>query len=181
MKLYIFVEGKNDIDFFEKILNSEIKRKFDEFECIPYAENMTKERNLILRIIKNNKNNYIFCPDLDTEYSEKKVNARKREIAEKYFKIDYDTVKEKMHVIVQKIESWYFAGFDKKYYIKKGIGNYYSDDAEEITKGTLKKIAKSLKKDPKIFISQITQWNYKIEIACRRNKSFKKFYNAILK
>ena len=38
MKLYIFVEGKTDIQFFDRILKQELHRKYDDFECIPFAE-----------------------------------------------------------------------------------------------------------------------------------------------
>ena len=170
MKLYIFVEGKNDIDFFEKILNSEIKKRFDDFECIPYVENMNKERDVILRLIKN-KNSYIFCPDLDAKFSENKVNSRKKEIAENFIKIDFDTVKDQMYIIIQKIESWYLAGFDRKFH------------AEEITKGTFLKIAEIKRQDVNSIRNMLisNKGKYSINVACKRNKSFEKFYNAVIK
>ena len=203
MKLYIFVEGKTDIQFFERILNREINKKFDEFKCIAYVENKFNERATIKRIIKNKNNNFIFYPDLDDKFSKKKIQDKKKEVAKNYFNIGspkskdkkyikknkklkddklikLSDIENKMFVIVQMIESWYLAGFDKNFCNNKNID--FIQETEDITKGTFSKIAKTLNKDKIEFKEMLlaNSENFSITEACNRNNSFDKFCMAVL-
>ena len=201
MKLYIFVEGEHDEDFFKKILNQELNRKYGELECKRYGENNFKERKLIKNIINKKQNNFIFCLDLDknkesikkeevanyfdigkvSSKKEKKQGKKlkKKKILKEEFQIEFSDIENKMYVVVQMIESWYLAGFDTNFCTKKHIEFY--PDTEEITKGTFKKIARELRKDPdRIRDELIRSGKFSISEARNRNKSFDNFCQKIL-
>jgi len=178
MKLYIFVEGIWDSKFFNNFLKKVLDNKFDEFECVEFAENRNNERKEIKRIVESNRK-FIFCPDLDSLFSQAKTNNKILEIAEKYLNLRVEQIQDNSYMIVQKIESWYLAGFGKTFCNKKNID--YFEDTELVTKGTFKLISKKLKIDTDRFKENLifNKNNYSIVHAKTRNKSFENFCNSI--
>jgi len=105
-RLFIWVEGQDDIRFFETVLKSKFKEKYDWVEVRPYA-NMKKEKlNSFIKSIKSMKSDYILVTDLDNSPC---VTHKKDEKTRKVSEID----KGNIVVVIKEIESWYAAGLSK--------------------------------------------------------------------
>jgi hypothetical protein len=183
LELHLFVEGKHDIIFYQVFLDKYLRDffGFKEIYYYPYAEKIMERKRLILLIKQNAKANYLICADLDAEFDEE-LRKKKIESLANTFEIEVETLAHRVFAVVVEIESWYLAGFDKDFYNKLGILEYYYENTEEITKGNFKKIVKSLRIDEVQFrdkLVRIYRNNYSIEEAKERNESFRKFLEKI--
>lgn len=189
-KLYLFIEGEWDRMFFETFLDAYLCKKynFEKITCIEFAEK-PESREMLRRFIKEGKVNFLLCPDLDSEYKKGKegedIRLEKiKKLAQQEFKLDSEedikTVQNKSFVVVQKIESWYLAGFNETFCNERKIAFY--EDTEMTTKGTFIKIAKQLQKRPSMLrdmLRKTYRHKFSIEEAKERNQSFRKFFDKV--
>ena len=107
-RLFIFVEGPDDLRFFEKVAVPIFYGKYDLVECISYSNMKNKKIKDWMRSIKAMKADYIFVTDINDSpcVIEKKsiiINQLKNSVAQ-----------EQIIVTIKEIESWYLAGITDK-------------------------------------------------------------------
>ncbi len=68
-RLFILVEGEDDIRFFGRIVKPLLVSRYDSVELIPYASIRRVKVNNFLKSVRLMKNDYIFVADIDTERS----------------------------------------------------------------------------------------------------------------
>ncbi len=165
--LFIFVEGENEMRFFERMLEPLLKQKYSCIKIVPYSK---KERkwdwiNDFIRSINKMKfASYIFVTDINTAPC---VAARKEEIKNKIRNISDDRIM----VVVKEIESWYMAGVSENFLSKnkikvpKNTDDFMKEDFEKI-------IPKKFSK--REFLIEMLKY-FSCERAQKKNKSFKYF------
>jgi len=150
--LYIWVEGEDDVKFFDMIKERLLDRKYDWIAVVPYRKEKKEKVCSYLKSIKAMNANYIFVADIDFAPC---VTGRKHELRQEYRDVDEDRIM----VVIKAIESWYLAGLDETCCRKLGVRPFTSTDS--ITKAEFNSFI------PKKFGSRI---DYMLEIL----KSFSK-------
>jgi len=163
--LFIWVEGDDDERFFNKILSPKFQKKYGTVKIIRYATMKKEKVDNFVRSIKAMGADYIYLTDINDSPC---ITAKKEETQSKYKNIDND----KMIVVIREIESWYLAGLDNKVCKQLKIDNFAN--TEYVTKEKFNALI------PKKFISKIDFMseilkNFSIEIAKRKNNSFRYF------
>ncbi|MFH1563263.1 MAG: hypothetical protein ABIF11_07620 [Nitrospirota bacterium] len=101
-RLYVFVEGQDDKNFFEKIIKPKFEKEYNEVKVELYAEESFEWRRKYIRSIRKIKAaDYIYVADINNAPC---VTAKKQKIKN----ID----KDKIIVVIKEIEGWYLAGLD---------------------------------------------------------------------
>lgn len=163
-RLYIWVEGDDDVRFFDKIIKPKFVRKYNFVEVRPYA-NLKKGRiGNFLKSIKAMNDDYIYVRDINDSPC---VSNKKQKVKDEVRNID----KNRIIVVIKEIESWYLAGLDVSYKIF-GVRPFNITDT--ITKEQFNDMLPT-KFDSRIdFMLEILKC-FSIEKAKERNKSFKYF------
>ena len=68
-RLYILVEGEDDVRFFGRVMKPLFVPRYDSVEILPYASIKRVKVNNFLKSMGQMKNDYIFVADIDTERS----------------------------------------------------------------------------------------------------------------
>lgn len=103
--IYIWVEGQDDIRFFEKIIKPIFEEKYRSVKITTYSRT---KKDIILKYIEAIKlmsADYFFTSDIDDTIC---VTLKKQSLTEIYNNLD----QEKIIIIIKEIESWYKAGLD---------------------------------------------------------------------
>ena len=164
-RLYIFVEGKDDKRFFDKIITPLFERKYDQVDVLEYAQLQKEKVSKFLKSIKGMNADYIFVSDIDQEPC---VTARKQYIQSKFKEID----KDRIIVVIREIESWYLAVLDDK--SSKRLGIRYSNTTDNVTKEQFNDLIPR-KFDSRIDFMQEILKCFNIETGKHRNTSFRYF------
>ncbi|KYK27551.1 MAG: hypothetical protein AYK19_06735 [Theionarchaea archaeon DG-70-1] len=164
--LYIWVEGDNDLRFFENILKPLFEKKYNYVQIRKYKEKMKKEKiDNFLEGIKAKGDSYIFVGDINTHPC---ATAKKQELKRTYKKVDENRI-----VVVKKeIESWYLAGLDKK--SSENLGARYLNDTDNIIKEQFNSMMPRKFDSRMDFMTEILKF-FSIDIAKQKNESFKYF------
>lgn len=111
--LYIFVEGDEDLIFFEnKVVKDYFLNSFISIKCIPYANEPKKNIKRLIQAFKSRSYlKYLFVADLDAHPC---VTKRVDNLLIKYPYLE----KERILVIIKEIECWYLAGLPEKFITK---------------------------------------------------------------
>lgn len=171
--LVFFVEGNDDVRFFEKIVKPKFIDNYDHIKIITYAEEKPK---FIIDFIKsleamNNKSemeaNYILARDLDANTC---LLVTKEKLLEEYSNISLNNV----IIVAKQIEGWYLAGLEMK--TCKSLHIKFQSCTDNIKKDCFNKIIpKKFYDGPRwVFLNKILEL-YSINVAVGKNKSFKYF------
>ena len=163
--LFIFVEGNDDERFFNRILSPKLQEKYDTVMIIKYATMEKEKVNEFIKSIKAMGAEYIYVTDIDNSPC---VTAKKEKIQKKHPNIG----KDKIIVVIKEIESWYLAGLDNEVCKQLKIYNFTNTDnvtKEEFNDMIIKKFTSRI--DSMLEILK----NFSIEIAKRKNNSFRYF------
>jgi len=164
-RLFIWVEGQDDMRFFNKIIKPLFEGKYDLVEVRSYA-NMKREKfGNFLKSIKAMNASYIYVTDINNSPC---TIAKKQQIRGNLADVDEDRIS----VVIKEIESWYLAGLN--------IGNFRK------LKIRPPKVIENISKEqfnnlvPKKFDSRIDfMWEilniFSVKIASQNNRSFKYF------
>lgn len=106
-RLFILVEGEDDVRFFGRIIKPLFVSRYSSVEIIPYASIKRSKVNSFLKSIRLMNNDYIFVADIDTEHS---VRDKKQILYSHFSHIDGGSIV----VVIKEIESWYYAGLSGK-------------------------------------------------------------------
>ena len=161
-KLFIFVEGNDDANLFNKVLKPIIK--YDEISIIQYSSWEIRKVNNYINSINCMGADYIFIRDID---STRCVTAKKEEIVNKWNKIEPG----KIIIVVKEIESWYVAGLDLEKCNKLKIKNFPCTD--ELTKEQFLFTCKTT--DSLESLKAEIRKLFDVETAKQKNRSFKYF------
>lgn len=163
-RLFIWVEGLDDVRFFDRIIKPIFEKKYTSVEVKPYAGLKREKVDKFLKSIKAMNANYIYVRDIDDVPC---VTAKKQGIQGE-LSID----KDRIIVVIKEIESWYLAGLNTEDYKQFGIPPCNTTD--NVAKEQFNRlIPKSF--DSRIDFLQEILKGFSVEIAKRKNRSFKYF------
>jgi hypothetical protein len=166
-RLFILVEGEDDVRFFGRIIKPLFVSRYDSVEILPYAcIKRAKTNNFIKSLVQMN-NDYIFIADIDRERS---VRDKKQLLYHWYSDISGSNIV----VVVMEIESWYYAGLPDEALQQFGLPSLQSTD--ELTKEGFNDLI-PLSFDSRIdFMFEILK-SFSPATAARHNSSFKFFFD----
>lgn len=184
-RLLIWVEGNDDLIFFENILREKFEEHYSEVRIREYCGDQIKGEamnQMVCKLIKaleddryRTTNEGRYCPqeyilvkdfDFCTCYTNKKI-----ETEELVPHID----KNKILIVKNMIESWYLAGLSEKNCRKSGIPYNLVKKNQNLQKDTLyTSLPKEIKKYKRNFLITLTK-KFDFNEAKKNNDSFKYF------
>jgi hypothetical protein len=169
-RLFIMVEGEDDIRFFGRIIKPLLAPSYHSVEIIPYACIKREKVNKFLKSVVLMNNDYIFVADIDQERSVRD----KKQILYYWFG---DISGRNIVVVIREIESWYLAGLSPDIAQELGVADLASTD--QITKEDFNALIPP-RFDSRIdFMFEILK-SFSLETAVRKNNSFRFFVNRYL-
>ncbi|MFA4861597.1 hypothetical protein [Methanoregula sp.] len=164
-RLFILVEGEDDVRFFGRIIKPRFVHRYDSVEIIPYACIKREKVSRFLKSVTQMGNDYIFVADIDTERS---VRDKKQIL---YYRFN-DLNGKSIVIVIAEIESWYYAGIPPESPMASEVVSL--DSTETLTKEDFNRIMPR-KYDSRIdFMFEILK-SFSLETAVRKNTSFKFF------
>jgi hypothetical protein len=164
-RLFILVEGEDDVRFFGRIIKPFFITHYDSVEIIPYACIKRSKVDNFLRSIRLMNNDYIFVADIDAEAS---VRDKKKVLYSHFDHIDGGSV----IIVVKEIESWYYAGIPADSVKNLDVTDLVCTD--DLTKEAFNQLIPR-KYDSRIdFMFEILKY-FSIDTAKKKNSSFKFF------
>jgi hypothetical protein len=165
-RLFILVEGEDDVRFFGRVIKPLLVPHYDDIEIIPYASIKRLKVNNFLKSMTQMRNEYVLVADIDTERS---VRDKKQLLYHWYPDINGGNI----IVVIREIESWYYAGLPDSSLQRFGLPVLATTD--ELTKEDFNALI------PKSFDSRIDFMfeilkTFSPTIAVRRNRSFQFFF-----
>ena len=164
-RLFVWVEGENDIRFFDKIIKPKLQKKYNLVEVRSYAVLKKKKIRNFLKSIKAMNAEYIYARDINDAPC---VTSRKKKIQSKLRNID----ESRIIVVIKEIESWYLAGLSDEDTQKLKIRSYKTTDG--ITKEQFHDLIPK-KFDSRIDFTLEILKCFSVEIAKQKNRSFRYF------
>jgi hypothetical protein len=165
-KLYLFIEGPHEKEFFARLGERIFKDKFDDIQLVPYSQESKEWIKKLLKSIKSMNANYIWFSDLNDAPC---ISKRKEKLREKFTDLD----ESKVIVVRKEIESWYLALLDGDSCKKFKINPYKFKDTDDIKKEQFDVLIPE-KFDKISFMIEILDCA-SIETAKQRNTSFRYF------
>ncbi|HEX3001133.1 MAG TPA: hypothetical protein VHN82_02005 [Methanoregula sp.] len=164
-RLFIMVEGEDDVRFFGRLIKPLIAPRYDSVEIIPYACIKREKVNRFLKSVILMKNDYIFVADIDNERS---VRDKKQILYYRFSEIDGG----KIVIVIREIESWYYAGISGT--LAQELGIPETGDTDDLTKEDFNaRIPKKF--DSRIdFMFEILK-SFSLDAAAKKNTSFRFF------
>ena len=164
-RMFIMVEGEDDVRFFGRIIKPLLIGKYDAVEIIPYASIKRSKVSSFLKSIRLMNNDYIFVADIDTEQS---VRDKKQILYSHFSHIDGRNIV----VVIKEIESWYYAGLSAESAHSLSVPDLSFTD--ELTKEDFNSLIPP-KYDSRIdFMFEILKY-FSIDTAEKKNHSLKFF------
>jgi hypothetical protein len=167
-RLFIWVEGPDDLRFFEEVIKPKFKMKYDLVEIRSYA-NLKKEKFLnFLKSIRSMGGEYLYVRDINDAPC---VSFKKQQI---FDKLHIDN--EKVIIVIKEIESWYLAGLNEANAKKLKIKMI--DKTDDITKEKFNSLMPIRFTSRIDFMAELLK-DYSMEIAFKKNKSLLYFIKII--
>jgi hypothetical protein len=164
-RLFILVEGQDDVRFFGRLIKPLLAPRYDSVEIIAYACTKREKVNRFLESVAQMKNDYIFVADIDFEHS---VRDKKQILYYRFSNIDGRSIV----IVIKEIESWYYAGISGTLAREMGISDTGSTD--ELTKEDFNRLIPR-RFDSRIdFMFEILK-SFSLKTAARKNHSFDYF------
>jgi hypothetical protein len=164
-RLFIMVEGEDDVRFFGRIIKPLFVSRYDSIEIIPYASIKRIKVNNFLKSVRQMNNDYIFVADIDSERS---VRDKKQILYCHFNNISGHCIV----IVVKEIESWYYAGLSAT--SARDIGVEECAETDDMFKEDFNLLM------PRHFDSRIDFMfeilkSFSLESAVLKNRSFKFF------
>jgi hypothetical protein len=169
-RLFILVEGEDDIRFFGRIIKPLLAPTYHSVEIIPYASIKRDKVTKFLKSVTLMNNDYIFVADIDQERS---VRDKKQILYYRFGDIDGKSIV----VVIREIESWYLAGISLDAAQELGV----ADQAETncMTKEDFNALIPPQFDSRIDFMFEILK-SFSIETAVKKNDSFRFFVTRYL-
>lgn len=169
-RLFILVEGEDDIRFFGRIIKPLLAPSYHSVEIIPYASIKRDKVNKFLKSVTLMNNDYIFVSDIDQERS---VRDKKQILYYRFSDVDGRNIV----VVIREIESWYLAGIS--FDAAQDLGVRDLTETNELTKEDFNALI-PLQFDSRIdFMFEILK-SFSLETAVKKNASFRYFVTRYL-
>ena len=165
-RLFILVEGEDDVRFFGRIMKPLFVPHYDSIEILPYASIKRVKVNNFLKGVAEMKNDYIFVADIDTERS---VRDKKQLLYHWFSNINGGNIV----IVIMEIESWYYAGLPDQTLQKYSLPSLPSTD--ELTKEDFNALIPPSFDSRIDFMFEILK-SFSPSTAARHNRSFKFFF-----
>lgn len=166
-RLFILVEGEDDVRFFGRIIKPLFVHHYDSVEILPYASIKRGKVNNFLKSMTQMHNDYIFVADIDMERS---VRDKKQLLSTWYSSISGNNIV----IVIMEIESWYYAGLPDETLQRFGLPSLSSTD--ELTKEDFNTLIPPSFDSRIDFMFEILK-SFSPTTAARRNRSFKFFFD----
>ena len=164
-RLFIFVEGSDDVRFFETIIKPRFEHVFESVELITFACTKSVKVDRFIRGINAMGHSYIIVTDIDFE---KSIPAKKNIILSRFDEADYSHVM----VIIQEIESWYIAGIDESG--AKALGIHVPARTDFVTKEHFVGWIPRYYPSKIAFMIEVLK-HFSLSVAVEKNRSFRFF------
>jgi hypothetical protein len=164
-RLFILVEGEDDVRFFGRIVKPLFVSRYESIEIIPYASIKREKVNSFLKSIRQMDHDYIFVADIDTERS---VRDKKQIL---YFHFSTITG-HSIVIVIKEIESWYYAGLSDTAAQDMGVEVLPSTD--DLFKEDFNRLMPRQFDSRIDFMFEILK-SFSLETAVLKNRSFKFF------
>ncbi len=164
-RLFIFLEGNDDVRFFSKIVLPRFSARYERIDLVRYACLKCMKLSKYIRSLDKLGHDYILVADIDNEPG---IRAKKQLIKDRYPEVHDD----KIIIIVKEIESWYLAGLDDR--ASRILGVRPLDHTDFVTKEQFNRLI------PQHFASRISFMveclkYFSLPVAMGKNKSFHYF------
>jgi len=166
-RLFILVEGEDDVRFFGRIIKPLFAGRYDSVGIVPYACTKREKVSRFIKSVRLMKNDYIFVADIDNEGS---VREKKQVLYSRYSEVEGRNIV----VVIKEIESWYLAGLSAGSAHHLGLRSITETDT--ISKEDFNGIIPSRFSSRIDFMFEILKF-FSIHEAIRRNQSFSYFSN----
>jgi hypothetical protein len=164
-RLFIWVEGDDDMRFFDRIIKPRFGSQYNCVEIIRYANMPKKKFNQFMDSIIAMKADYLYIKDINACPC---ITTKKLKIKEQIDCIDANRI----IITIKEIESWYLSGISD-YYMQK-FRLRYGQCTDNITKEQCLKIIPRRFNSKLDFMLEILKY-FSIDIAKTRNRSFRYF------
>jgi hypothetical protein len=165
-RLFILVEGEDDIRFFGRVMKPLFVPHYDSVEIFPYASIRRQKINNFLKSVAEMHNDYVFVADIDTERS---VRDKKQLLYHWFSNINGSNIV----IVIMEIESWYYAGLPDESLQKFGLPSLPSTDG--LTKEDFNALIPPSFDSRIDFMFEILK-SFSPSTAARHNRSFQFFF-----
>jgi hypothetical protein len=169
-RLFILVEGEDDVRFFGRIVKPLLAPSYDSVEIIPYASIKRQKVNNFIKSVSQMNNDYIFVADIDAERS---VRDKKQILYHWFSNINGGSIV----IVIREIESWYYAGLPDA--VAQRIGVPPLDSTDELTKEDFNNLIPASFDSRIDFMYEILK-SFSLPAAVQHNRSLKFFVNRYL-
>jgi len=166
-KLFIWVEGPDDIRFFEAVIQPKLNDQYNYVKVFPYAELSPKLRKAFINSQRSEKADIIFSGDKNSSPC---VTKRK----ETFINNSLSLIEDQIIVVVHEIESWYLAGVTKRDMVKKQLSS-----TDDVTKEQFNDLIPDKYESRTEYMVEMLK-KFSIDQARAKNKSFEYFANKYL-
>lgn len=166
-RLFILVEGEDDVRFFGRIVKPRFVHRYDSVEIVPYASTKREKVSRFISSIRLMKNDYIFVADIDTESS---VRDKKQVLYYRYSGVDGGHIV----IVIREIESWYLAGLPAG--IARHLGVPHVPATDDITKEDFNTMIPKKFSSRIDFMFEVLKF-FSLQEAVERNRSLSYFYH----
>ena len=169
-RLFIFLEGTDDVRFFEHIIRPRFLHAYESVDLITYACTKSVKVDRFIRSINAMQHDYIIVADIDQESG---VTAKKKVLLSRFIEADY----RRIMIIIIEIESWYLAGLDSADAVAVGVHNHETTDF--VTKELFNKWVPPSYPSRIAFMIDILR-HFSLTVATEKNRSFRFFLEHFL-
>lgn len=167
---WVLLEGHDDVRFFDKVLRSQLLKKYNKVISYTYAERSQETVTNFIKSLNDLNTDYIIIADFDSSTC---FTFVKNKIQLKMPSADIT----KITIVKTEIESWYLAGVDRSNSRKLQIPYYSTTD--NITKEMFNEIISSKFKSRIDFMVEILKI-FDSSTAKKQNTSFRYAWNKFL-
>ena len=165
-RLFIFLEGADDVRFFNGILKDLIQEGYARVELISYAGMKHIRVNGFIRGIGAMGDDYLMVADIDND---RNVKTKKQRLKNWYPELETD----KVIIVIKEIEGWYLAGLDDT--AARSLGLRPLPKTDRVTKEKFNKMIPDHYGSRIDLMIEIIK-RYSIQTAQEKNRSFRYFY-----
>jgi hypothetical protein len=169
-RLFIFLEGIDDVRFFEHVVRPRFLHAYEAVDLITYASTKSVKVDRFIRGINAMQHDYIIVADIDQESG---VAAKKKVILSRFIEADY----RRIMIIVMEIESWYLAGLDRTATLAIGLRDHETTDF--VTKEVFNRWIPQQYPSRIAFMIEVLKY-FSLTVAKKKNKSFRFFLEHFL-
>jgi hypothetical protein len=164
-QLFIWVEGPDDMRFFNAVIKPLLAEKYDWIGVRSYAERKKEYITAFLKNIPARGDDYIFAADINSAPC---ITRKKQNLLEIYPTAN----EEELLIVIQEIESWYLAGLDEE--SAKNLGLRPLENTDDLTKEMFNDRIPKRFTSRIDFVQEILNY-FSVETAKQKNTSFNYF------